>query len=46
MEITQEVIAGRRITIPKAVAKAMGIEEGDIITIKIKEVVKGVKNGG
>ena len=38
METTQKVIAGRRVTIPHAVAEVMDIEVGDVITVTIKGV--------
>jgi len=43
MEITQKVVSGRRVTIPKAVAEAMDIEVGDIITVSIKGVSQSKK---
>lgn len=45
MEITQKVVSGRRLTIPKAVAKEMDIEVGDIITVSINGVVRSKGRG-
>ena len=40
LEFLNKVIAGGRITIPKAVREHLGIAEGDLVKVQIVEVVK------
>jgi len=43
LEFLNEVIAGGRITIPKAVREFLDIEEGDLVKVQIVEVIKAKK---